>query len=89
MEGKLFSALQGMQHRPWPSRASVVASGKQTACPCRRHRFDPWVGEMPWRKKREPIPVFLPGKYYGQRSMVGYRFVKKKKRKKPLLIKHQ
>ena len=28
MEGKLFSALQGMQHRPWPSRASLVAGGK-------------------------------------------------------------
>ena len=25
-------------------------------------RFDPWVGEIPWRRKRQPTPVFLPGK---------------------------
>ena len=29
-------------------------SGKESACPCRRHRrcgFDPWVRKMPWRRK--------------------------------------
>ena len=25
-----------------------------------------------WRKKWQPTPVFLPGKPYGQRSLVGY-----------------
>ena len=25
------------------------ASGKEPACQCRRHRFDPWVRKMPWR----------------------------------------
>ena len=25
-----------------------------------------------WRRKWQPTPVFLPGKYYGQRSLVGY-----------------
>ena len=29
---------------------------------CRRPRFDPWVGKIPWRRKWEPTPVFLPGK---------------------------
>ena len=24
--------------------------------------FDPWVGKMPWRRKWQPAPVFLPGK---------------------------
>ena len=33
---------------------------------------DPWVGKMPWRRKWQPTPVFLPGKSYGQRSPVGY-----------------
>ena len=23
--------------------------------------FDPWVGKIPWRRKWQPIPVFLPG----------------------------
>ena len=29
-------------------------------------------GKIPWRSKWPPIPVFLPGKLYGQRSLVGY-----------------
>ena len=37
-----------------------------------RCRFDPWVGEIPWRRKCQPTPVFLPGKFHGQRSLVGY-----------------
>ena len=28
---------------------------------CRRCRFDPWVGKMPWRRERQPTPAFLPG----------------------------
>ena len=31
-----------------------------------------WVGKIPWRKKWQPIPVFLPGELHGQRSLVGY-----------------
>ena len=34
--------------------------------------FDPWVRKMPWRRKWQPTPVFLPGKSYGQKSLVGY-----------------
>ena len=26
----------------------------------KRHKFDPWVGKMPWRKAWQPTPVFLP-----------------------------
>ena len=46
--------------------------GKASVCQCRRHRFDPWVGKIPWRKKWQSTPVFLPGKSYGQRSLVSY-----------------
>ena len=28
----------------------------------RDHWFDPWVRKIPWRRKWQPIPVFLPGK---------------------------
>ena len=31
-----------------------------------------WVGEIPWRRKRQPTPVFLLRVFYGQRSLVGY-----------------
>ena len=34
--------------------------------------FDPWVGKIPWRRKRQPTPVFMPGKSHGLRSLVGY-----------------
>ena len=47
----------------------------ESACQCRRyrrHRFDPWVGKIPWRRKWQPTPVFLPGKLHGQRSLTGY-----------------
>ena len=37
-----------------------------------RHRFNPWVGKIPWRRERQPTPVFLPGESHGQRSLVGY-----------------
>ena len=26
---------------------------------CRRPRFDSWVGKIPWRRDRLPIPVFV------------------------------
>ena len=30
------------------------------------------LSPSPWRKKWQPTPVLLPGKSYGQRSLVGY-----------------
>ena len=47
-------------------------SDKEFACHCRRSRFDPWVRKIPWRRKWQPTPVFLPGKFHGQRSPAGY-----------------
>ena len=34
--------------------------------------FDPWDEKIPWRKKWQPTPVFLPEEFHGQRSLVGY-----------------
>ena len=51
------------------------ASGKEPTCQCRRHKrhgFDPWVGKVPWRRAWQPTPVFSPGEFRGQRSLVGY-----------------
>ena len=36
------------------------------------HGFSPWVGKIPWRRKWQPTPVFLPGESHGQRSLVGH-----------------
>ena len=35
--------------------------GKESTCQCKRRRFDPWVGKIPWRRKWQLTPVFLPG----------------------------
>ena len=48
--------------------------GKELTCPCRRHRrygFDPWVGKIPWKRKWQLIPVFLPGESHGERNLAG------------------
>ena len=39
------------------------ARGKGSACSAAdlRHRFNPWVGKIPWRRKWQPTPVLLPG----------------------------
>ena len=44
---------------------------KKSACQCRLG-LDPWVGKMSWRRKGQLTPVFLPEKYYEQRSLVSY-----------------
>ena len=41
------------------------SAGKEPAYQCRRikrHEFISWVRKVPWRRKWQPIPVFLPGK---------------------------
>ena len=51
------------------------ASGEESACQCRRCKrlkrcgFDPCVRKIPWRRRWQPTPVFLPGKSHGQRSL--------------------
>ena len=50
-------------------------SGKESACQsrrCKRHGFDPWVGKIPWSRKWQPIPIFLPGEFLGQQSLGVY-----------------
>ena len=44
-----------------PRGLSRWLSGKEPACQCRRCGFYPWVGMIPWRRKWQPSPVFLPG----------------------------
>ena len=39
---------------------------------CRRPRFNPWVRKSRWRREWLPTPIFFPGEFHGQRSLVGY-----------------
>ena len=57
------------------SELSTWFSGKESTCQCRRFRrlrFDPWVRKIPWRRKWQPSPVFLPGKSHGQKRLAAY-----------------
>ena len=38
----------------------------------KRPGISPWVRKIFWRMKWQPIPVFLPGDFHGQRNLVGY-----------------
>ena len=51
---------------PWWCR------GKESACLCRRHGFNPCMEKIPWRRKWQATSVFLPGKSRGQKRLVGY-----------------
>ena len=53
----------------WPTRG---LSGKEFACQHGRQGFDPWVGKIPRRRKWKRAPIFLPEKFHGQRTLVGY-----------------
>ena len=44
----------------------------ESSCQCRRRGFDLWVGNIPGGGNGKPAPVFLPGKFHGERSLVGY-----------------
>ena len=45
--------------------------GKESACNA-GDLVQSWVGKIPWRRKWQPTPVFLPGESHGLRSLVGY-----------------
>ena len=53
-------------------QVSLVLKQLRVCLQCRRPRFSPWVGNVPWRRKWQPTPVFLPGKCHGRRSLAGY-----------------
>ena len=39
---------------------------------CKSWQFDPWAEKLPWGSKGQPTPIFVPGKFHGQRSLAGY-----------------
>ena len=49
----------------------VAQMVKKIHLQCRRSRFDPWVGKIPWRREWLPTPVFLLGEFHGQKTLVG------------------
>ena len=54
------------------STFQVVLVVKNPPANYKRHSFNPWVGQISWRRNWQPTPVFLPGESHGQRSLAGY-----------------
>ena len=53
--------------------SQAATSGKESAYQCRRYKrcgLNPWARKIPWRRKWQPIPVFLTVESHGQRSLV-------------------
>ena len=53
-------------------KKGFLGSSAVKICQCKRCGFDPWVQKVPWKRKWQPVPVFLPGKSYGKRGLAGY-----------------
>ena len=46
------------------------SDSKRICMQCKKPGFDPWVGEIPWRREWLSTQVFLPGELHGQRSLM-------------------
>ena len=46
----------------------VWHSSTESACQFKRSVFDPWEEMISWHRTRQPAPVYMPGKFHGQRS---------------------
>ena len=68
VEGTLFH-VQSQQLRGFPGGAVIKNP------PAMQETQEAWVltlgGEVPLEEEMQPTPVFLPGKFHGQRSLVG------------------
>ena len=62
--GSSLVSFHYIQNNLWFIGGSVV---KESDCQCRRlkrYGFDLWVGKIPWHRKWQPLPVFLPVKFH-------------------------
>ena len=56
----------------FPRGLPRLLSGEEPIFQHRRHKrrgFGPWVRKIPWRRKWQPTPVFLPGESHGHRRL--------------------
>ena len=63
--------LELIRDRGFPG-GSVIKTPPANAGDTKRLWFDPWIGKIPWRRKWQPTPIFLPGISHRQRSLVSY-----------------
>ena len=63
----------------WPCMSSLERIGlprwlcdKKICLKTRRWGFNPWGRKIPWRRKWQPTPIFMPGKSLRQGNLAGY-----------------
>ena len=71
-EGTLTNSLGGWISEDRYQTCFPGGSEGKECLQCWRPEFNPWVGKSPWRRKWQPTPVFLPGEFHGQKSLVSY-----------------
>ena len=59
----------------WASQVPLLVKNPLSCRTHRRHGFNPWVRKIPWRRKWQPTPVFLPGESHGQRKPGGLQSI--------------
>ena len=57
-----------MKEPGFPGSSEVKASARNAG----DQGSIPGLGRLPWRRKWQPTPLFLPGESHGRRSLVGY-----------------
>jgi len=68
-EGKVLLATKHIKRCPVSLMALPTwLNGKESSCQCKRCRFNPWVGKIPWKRKWQLTLIFLSRESNGQRS---------------------
>ena len=69
-------AGHGLVTKPSPPagllRASSIGSAEKNPPAMQETRVRSLDGKIPWRRKRQPAPVFLHGEFREQRSLADY-----------------
>ena len=68
--GKVIIAFAHKYVYGWASQMALVVKNPPANADVRG--FNPWVGEIPWRRKWQLVLVLLPGKSHGQRTLADY-----------------
>ena len=63
---------------PCPGASQVAVRVKTLRASAGDGGVHPWVRKMPWRRAQRSTPVFLPGKFHGQKSLSGFSPVGRK-----------
>ena len=51
---------------------ALVVKNSSASARDMRCGFDPWVGKIPWSRKWQSTPEFLPGESHELSSLMGY-----------------